>query len=106
MVDENLPGIDPEVVKKEQSTFAGHRDYKGEVKEVIEELEAEGFLRFTKEDVFKKSDYKKIPREEAEAAFDELLTDHYVHDVPMSDGIFSRTFYEDYSPAQETMPDW
>ncbi|MDP7282183.1 MAG: hypothetical protein QF475_00895 [Candidatus Undinarchaeales archaeon] len=102
MIDD-LPGIDAEKKETKKDTFAGHVDYKTAVKNVIIEL---NLLEFRRDEVIDKAVLEKIPKEQAEAAFDELLEDKYIHERIGTDGIYSLTSMGDYSPASESLPDW
>ena len=105
MVDEALPGF-REAAKKPVKTFAGHHDYKKDIMDIIDELGHESLIIFSKDDVFAKSDAKGIPRAEAETAFENLLEDRYIHEDIGKTGLYSRSKYQDYSPAYEELPEW
>jgi|TARA_Y100000310_G_scaffold320838_1_gene377692 DNA replicative helicase MCM subunit Mcm2 (Cdc46/Mcm family) len=105
MIDE-LPGTELKRDKAKEDTFAGHRDYKKELMEIIKEFETQSSMTFKKEEIFEKTDYAKIPREEAESAFDDLMASGYLQEVTGGDGLYQRAAFQDYSPAFEDMPDW
>ena len=92
--------------KKEKDTFAGHKDFKKAIMDIIKELESENNLTFRKDEVFERSDHLKIPRDEAETAFDELVQSGYLQMRDGSDDLYERSNIQDYSPAFEEMPDW
>ncbi|MFH1450768.1 MAG: hypothetical protein ABIF92_02200 [archaeon] len=108
MIDDtdDLPGPELDDHRKKKDPFEGYRDYKQEVIDIIDELENESNLTFRKDEVFERTDYRKIPREEAEAVFDDLLASGYIQERHGTDGLYEKTGTGDFSPAHEELPDW
>jgi hypothetical protein len=105
MIDE-LDSLLAKSKKVKKDPFEGHRDFRKELLEVIDELEKEQNLSFKKEEVFERTDSRKIPREEAEVEFDDLIASGIIRELKGGDGIYQRANRGDYSPAFEDMPDW
>ncbi len=102
--DENISIVPEESYEKHLEKYSG-KDTKSRIKNIILEIE-EHSLTFTREEVIENAKEKGIPKAEANAVIDELLSEGYLYYVRGTEKLLSRSVWKDYSPAFEDFPEY